>query len=160
MLIPIVDENDVVIGMKERDAIEQGDICRASALWLTNSHGDILIARRALSKKHNPGLWSCAVAGTVDGQETYEENMLKETEEEIGLVLSPSDLTMGPKARRKRIFLQWYFATKDVSIDDLRMQEEEVMDLRWISSAELREWVAERPVDFVDSMCELFATLP
>lgn len=47
----IVDENDQIIGHKFREEIVQTDIYRVAALWITNSKGDILLARRALSKK-------------------------------------------------------------------------------------------------------------
>ena len=159
MLVPIVDENDVVIGMKERDALVPGDICRVSALWLTNSRGEVLIARRALEKKSSPGLWSCAVAGVVDGDETYEENMIRETQEEIGLTLLPEELTLGIKERRSRVFLQWYFATKDVAISDLTLQKEEVMGARWISLQELNAWMRESPHEFVESFIEFFNSI-
>jgi len=159
MLVPVVDENDVVIGMKERDALAPGDICRVSALWLANSHGEVLIARRALEKKSGPGLWSCAAAGVVDGEETYEENMIRETQEEIGLTLLPEELTPGVKVRRSRIFLQWYFATKDVAITDLSLQKEEVMDARWISVPELQAWIERAPDEFVESYIEFFNSL-
>ena len=53
--IIIVDENDNIIGYKERGTIEQSDIDRVSALWITNSKGEFLLARRAYTKKNNPG---------------------------------------------------------------------------------------------------------
>lgn len=160
MLIPIVDENDMQIGMKERDALIPGtDICRVSALWLTNTKGEVLISRRALEKKFQPGLWSCAVAGTVEGDESYELNMIRETQEEIGLTLTPEELTLGPKMRRPNIFIQWYFATKDVSVEDLALQAEEVMEARWIKEDELRTWMRERPEDFVQSCAMLLDTI-
>ena len=88
----IVDENDNIIAQKERANIKPEDIYRVAALWVTNSKGDILLAQRALSKKHDPGKWGPAVAGTVEERETYRANIIKETSEEIGLHdISPTE---------------------------------------------------------------------
>jgi len=84
--IIIVDENDNPIGLKERGTLDYDkDIYRVSALWITNSKGQILIARRALTKKQNPGKWGPGVAGTIDEGETYDSNIIKEAKEELGL---------------------------------------------------------------------------
>ena len=79
MQIQIVDKNDTVIGTKERDEIDySSDIYRVSALWLTNSNGQALIAKRAMAKKNSPGKWGPAVAGTLETDETYETNIYKD----------------------------------------------------------------------------------
>lgn len=89
--IIIVDENDTIIGHKNRDSMEDGDMYRVSALWIQNSKGDILLAQRSFDKRNDPGKWGPAVAGTVEEGETYESNIIKEAEEEIGLKNSHFD---------------------------------------------------------------------
>ncbi len=85
--IIVVDENDKEIGVKERSKITHDDIYRVSGLWLTNSKGEILLAQRSFNKPrdNDPGKWGPAVAGTVDEDETYKENIQKEIKEELGL---------------------------------------------------------------------------
>lgn len=153
--IPIVDENDIEIGFKERSEVELSDIYRVSALWLTNSKGEILLAQRALSKKHGPGKWGPAVAGTVDEGETYERNILKETEEEIGLVLSPQEIRLGPKVKiqgNHLHFCQWYYAKSDKDLADFILQEDEVIDARWFSPEELKLLTEKSPEIFSRSI--------
>jgi isopentenyldiphosphate isomerase len=86
--IIIVNEKDEIIGFKERSKVKTDDIYRVSALWAENAKGDILMAQRAFSKMNSPGKWGPAVAGTVEEGETYDSNITKEAEEEIGLVNS------------------------------------------------------------------------
>jgi len=97
--IVIVDENDNKIGHKEYGETNPDDIYRVSALWLTNQKGEVLIARRAYNKKLDPGKWGTAASGTVDEGETYYENIVKETEEEIGL--TGVEFKKGPYGRHK-----------------------------------------------------------
>lgn len=153
--IPIVDENDVEIGFKDRSEIEPDDIYRVSALWLTNSKGEILLAQRSLTKKNGPGKWGPAVAGTVDEGETYEINILKEAEEEIGLVLTSQEIRPGPKVKvqgNHLHFCQWYYAKSDKKIDEFVLQEDEVMSARWVSLEELKRLTTEDPEMFSRSM--------
>jgi isopentenyldiphosphate isomerase len=123
MLMQVVDGNDEYIGDKERSELDfQKDIYRVAALWLTNSANEVLIAQRKFSKDRDPGLWGPAVAGTVEPGETYETNIYKEAEEEIGL--SGLVFTLGPKLRVKtprNYFCQWY---KDKLVQEVAQQPE------------------------------------
>ena len=118
--IVVVDENDIEIGFQDRN--DDGNfICRVSALWLTNSKGEILMAQRALTKKWGAGKWATAVAGTVDEGETYDSNIVKEIYEELGVTLGLENLTRGSKffvRGSHDYFLQWYFATLDKAIKE------------------------------------------
>src|SRR5579883_3197132 len=87
--LAIVDEHDKLISTKAREAIQPSDIYRVAALWLTNPAGDVLLAQRKWTKKHDPGKWGPAVAGTVNSSETYGTNIYKEAQEEIGLAGAP-----------------------------------------------------------------------
>jgi isopentenyl-diphosphate delta-isomerase len=149
----IVDENDNIIGQKERADIKQEDIYRVAALWITNSKGDILLAKRALSKKHDPGKWGPAVAGTVEEGETYRANIVKETDEEIGLHnISPVE---GPKIRVKgeyNYFDQWFLLKTDLDISSFTVQKEEVAEIKWFSPKELKEQLKKSPGQFLRGM--------
>ncbi len=152
----MVDENDIETGLAGRDEWEQGAIHRVSALWLSNSKGEILLAKRALVKKHAPGKWGCAAAGTIEEGETYDTNIIKETEEEIGVTLTLDQLTrgekllMGPPENRR--FIQWYMGTADVPVESLKLQEDEVSEARWVPYDELITWMKQKPEDFVKTL--------
>lgn len=152
--IQIVDENDRVIGCKFRaEADIAGDTYRVSALWLTNRKGEVLLAQRKLTKEHHPGKWGPAVAGTVDEGETYESNIYREAEEEIGL--KDVKFEPGPKTRSYKPhshFTQWFLVTTDRGIGDFKIQESEVEKIAWVPEAKLREDVVKNPEKYVSSM--------
>jgi isopentenyldiphosphate isomerase len=83
MQIPIVNENDELIGYKERKDITPADIYRVSSLRVMNEKGEYLITQRATTKSQSPNKRTLAVNGTVEQGESYEENIIKETQEEI-----------------------------------------------------------------------------
>ena len=117
--ITIVNDQDEIIGYKKRGTLVQADIYRVAALWVTNSKGEILLAQRQLGKRHDPGKWGPAVAGTVDEGETYESNIIKETEEEIGLKdIKPTKSTKRHYTGEHNYFTQWYTLAVDKPAKD------------------------------------------
>ncbi|MEM4756358.1 MAG: NUDIX domain-containing protein [Candidatus Woesearchaeota archaeon] len=147
--IPIVDEQDNLLFYQYRNACKPNDIYRVSALWLTDKKGNILLAKRAYHKAKNPGLWSAAAAGTVEINETYDDNIKKEIWEELGLASLP--LIKGPKIRIKgknNYFCQWYLATVDTEKQELTYNQEEVAEIKWFSPSQLIAAYKENPTQF------------
>jgi len=162
MNIIIVDENDKVIGSKLIGIVDQEGLrYRVSALWITNSNGDILLARRGYSMRHDPGKWGPAVAGTVEEGESYEENIKKEAEEELDL----KNITFkkGPKTEsysKYKHFTQWFSCTVDKPAEDFKIQEEEVAEVKWFSKEKLKEEIKNNPEEFIVNLIkylELFS---
>ena len=139
MDIIIVDEYDKVIEVKERNNIDyKNDIYRVSALWIKNSKGQILLARRAYSKKQNPGKWGPAVAGTIEEGETYDSNVIKEAEEELGLK------NIKPQKKFKKLvrgkynhFTQWFYLRLDKDLDEFKYSKEEISEINWFTKQEI-----------------------
>lgn len=155
--IIIVDENDKIIGYKERGSLDKEDIYRVTGLWITNSQGDILLAKRQHTKKHYPGKWGPAVSGTVEENESYEDNIIKETAEELGL--KNIKLETGPKlliVNDYRHFTQWYFLKTNKSISDFKIQAEEVEEIKWFSKKELEEKLTNQPDEFLPRLNKYF----
>lgn len=151
--IIIVDENDTIIGYRVRETLESEAIYRVSALWVTNSKGDILLAQRAFNKKHSPGKWGPAVAGTIEEGEEYLMNIKKEAEEEIGLkYIAP---VIGPKERMHteyNYFCQWYTLVVDKELGEFVIERSEVAKVRWFSQTELKRELELHPDNFLQSL--------
>lgn len=151
-LIVVVNEKNEIIGAKPRRGLAPGDIYRVSALWCTNSEGGVLMAQRAFTKDKDPGKWGPACAGTVEEGETFEENMVKETGEELGLSITPEQLKIGPLILVKNIpntyYCQWYFYTIDKPAESFQIQVEEVEQIHWFGKQELKKQITEHPEEF------------
>jgi len=94
------------------------------------------------------------VAGTVDEGETYQVNIVKEIEEEIGL--TNLTLAVGPKELvddgRYRFFCQWFKAQVDLPIEAFVAQEEEIEAIKWMALRELKADVAKNPDKYTTYM--------
>jgi len=147
----IVDRYDKQISVKKRNLIRFDDIYRVSALWINDKMGNVLLARRASTKKNDPGKWGPAVAGTIEEGETYKTNIIKEAGEELGLFnISP---ILGPKIFNKGKhlhFTQWFFLTGNYYISDLIIDSEEVAEVKWFIKEELLDLLKKQPTIFLD----------
>jgi isopentenyldiphosphate isomerase len=153
--IIIVDKNDNIIWSKYRNEVTKQDIYRVSALWITNSKWDILLAQRAFTKKHHPGCYGPAVAGTIEIWETYYENIIKETEEEIWVTnINIVEHNKVLTNKEHTHFTQRYTAILDKNIEDFIIQEEEVAWLKWITKHELLNDINNFPEKYIDSIKE------
>lgn len=151
----IVDERDEVIGNKTPKEMTKEDVYRVSALWVTNSKGEILIARRSFDKERHPGKWGPAVAGTVEKDETYEANIKKEAREEIGL--RDVKFIKGPKIRHDsdyHYFCQWFLLTLDKPAEDFDIERFELEEVRWVTRDYLLRELKHNPEEFLPSMGE------
>lgn len=161
MKIQIVNDDDELIGTKERSEIDYAtDIYRVSALWLSNSQGQVLIAKRAMTKDKDPGKWGPAVAGTNDEGESYDDNIYKEAEEEIGLtgITFNKDKKIRSTSPRNS-FTQWYKAVVDKDISEFTRQVEEVDELAWIDIVTLRQQLIDEPNKYLPAMPQIVSEL-
>lgn len=152
--IVIVDEEDNIIGNKPREEVDKESLrYRVTGLWLKNSKGESLLARRAYIKTHYPGRWGPAASGTVDEGETYEVNMVKEAEEELGL--KNINLIKGPNIKisgKYNHFTQWFVLTIDKPANEFKIQKDEVVEVKWFSEKELRQELKDNSKEFVKNM--------
>lgn len=161
MRIPIVNEQDEIIEYKEREETTREDIRRIVALHVFNQDDEVLIAKRQSTKTIDPDKWGPAVAGTVDEGYDYDDTVVKEAEEEIGLNnIQPIFLKkMFYETHNARRFTGVYYVTINSRERELYLQEDEVAEIKWITFSDLKKWFENNPKDFVPSFQRTIDTL-
>jgi len=156
--IIIVDEKDNVIGKEQRDIVDLKKLrYRATGLWIKNSKGESLLARRAYTKTHYPGRWGPAVAGTVDEGETYESNITKEAEEELGLQNITIKIASKTQTNGEyNHFTQWFSSIINKTVEDFKIQDDEVVEVKWFSKEELLKQLKDNSREFIPKIKEYF----
>lgn len=161
MKIPIVNERDEILYYKEREETTREEIRRIVGLNVFNQKGEVLIAKRGPLKVHDPNLWGPAVAGTVEEGETYDENVVKEAQEEIGLVdFEPVFLKkMFYETDNARRFTSVYYAVINSEERELILQEDEVAEIKWVTVEDLEKWFIGKPEEFIPSFSRTLETI-
>lgn len=72
------------------EEVPQGYYHLVVDIWIRNSKGEYLISQRSADRPTFPLMWEC-VGGSVTKGEDSLTGALRETQEEVGLTLSPED---------------------------------------------------------------------
>ncbi len=104
-------------------------------IWLYTKNHQVLLQKRALTKKVFPGLWDISVAGHIAAGEQIEKAAIREIFEEIGYKITTNDLhKIGTRKHMVKHnngiidneFHHVYIAELTQNISSLVIQEEEV----------------------------------
>ncbi len=118
---------------------------RAVAVFVINSKQQVLLQKRSAKKKMWPNMWDLTAGGHVPSGELGFQSALRETEEEIGLKLDKKDITFIGSSISENIkgdiidrhFNEYYVINKDLDEKKLKLQEDEVSDIKWMNKDEV-----------------------
>src|SRR5690606_28965811 len=95
-LLTLVDDDDsTVIGPVARGLVHGNPALIHRSVHVLVIHpadGTLLLQKRSLTKDTNPGLWDISVGGHVTFAQSYEEAVVRETREELGVAVTLNDL--------------------------------------------------------------------
>lgn len=86
--------------------------------------------------KDKGGKWATTSGHPVSGKSSI-EGMITEIKEELGLVVNEDELKLVTTINRKEKFADIYYLEKDINIDNLVLQKEEVEDVKWMSKNDI-----------------------
>ena len=137
-LVDLYDENRVPLGrVAERHAKKApGEYRMVVHVCVFNSLGQLLIQRRSPEKRVWPELWDVSVGGGVDAGETSRQGAEREVLEELGYDLDLTGLRPAVTVNFEGGFDDFFVVTRDLDLGDLRLQKEEVSDVRWATLEE------------------------
>lgn len=123
------------------EEIPEGNYIIVVLTMIRNSKGEFLIQKR--SKQKN-GLYG-ATGGHCKTGETGLQGAITEVKEEIGLDVKPEEMKLLHELREddKQVFFELYFLQKDIDLNTLKLQEEEVESVEWMSIDRINELINE-----------------
>ena len=158
--LDVVDESDNVVGRSRRSDVHQrGLLHRSIHLLVFNRSGELLMQKRSMEKDEDPGKWCSSVAGHLDSGETYDDCVVREAKEEIGLELNsvPRKLFKIDASEENGNEFTWtYQATASGPfVFDLC----EVTELQWFDLKEVNRLIQEQEDIFSSSFLKVFRRL-
>lgn len=111
----------------------------------------VLLQRRADSRGLWPGLWDNTAGGHVNAGEWGYEAAVREAKEELNVMIDPRNMIFygatlsedDHASRIERHLNEYYLAFQDVDITKLKLQIEEVAEVRWFSTDELKQRISD-----------------
>jgi len=125
------------------DMLAEGSLHAASHVWMwrRGAHEiEVLIQKRSSTIRTWPNKYITSAAGHIDVGETPVEAAIRETKEEIGLSISPSQLTLIGVYRGSLVAdadhteneFQWLYLIEITSGVTFKLQQDEVASLEWL----------------------------
>ncbi len=112
-------------------------------IWIVDSQGRILIQQRAPHLRLMPGVWAANSGSAIAGEDS-EEAARRELFEELSIRAMPGELVYGGRMRRRNSFTDVWLLYRDIDPSSLRLQQEEVAAVRWVTPEELTAMIGRR----------------
>lgn len=151
----LVNDNDEVIGYKNRSELLDSDRWRICSVLLVNDKREVLITQRAANKRHSPLKWGPSCAGTLSKGESYEECAVRELEEELGVTTDDIRVLLYDRYEGyngSKRYCKTFVTECDWTLDKFVVQKEEVESLEWVGIDELKKRFLEKPENFVSGV--------
>lgn len=139
----IYDINRNLTGRTHRRGVSMapGDYHLVVHVCIFNSKNELLIQRRQPWKKGWPNMWDVSVGGSAIAGDDSQKAAMRETKEEIGLDIDLTGVRPHLTINFEHGFDDYYLLTMDIDIRKLKLQKEEVREVKWVNKEELLRMV-------------------
>ena len=150
------------------EVIKKGDIVPTGRYYITvvvlieNDNHEFLLQKRVKSKD---GLWAFTGGHPKSGESSI-EGIVTEIKEELDISVKQNELTLFKTIRTDDDFVDIYYLKKNININDIHIQKEEVDKVMWASRDDIQKLINENSfssshkefynhcIDFLDSNIE------
>lgn len=134
----VFDSNGHLLGYhKERGhGLDSHEYYLGAHGYIFNKDNGFLIQRRSENKSFLAGAWDIHMGHVMAG-ESSGEAIIREVYEELGLHVDCADYIGRTIYDKEQMIVDLYFMETSVRLDDLTLQEDEVMDAKYVTSDEM-----------------------
>jgi len=135
----IYDRNRNITGktMMRGDAFPAGAFHLVVHVCVFNLRGEMLIQQRQPFKDGWPNMWDMTVGGSAVAGDSSQKAAERELLEELGLELDLTDTRPHLTVDYEFGFDDYYLIKKEVDLDKLKLQYEEVQRVKWATKEEI-----------------------
>ena len=136
-LFDVYDINGDYIGVKPKSFCHSknpGVFHKPVWIWIVNGKGQVLLQKRAATKKFMPNKWDGSVTGHVVSGETSLDGCVRETSEEIGLKFNEDQFEFLGEFWAKEVWEigQVYLLKTEIDLKRVKVQKEEVSEVKFV----------------------------
>ncbi|MFR2750619.1 MAG: NUDIX hydrolase [Dysosmobacter welbionis] len=142
-MVDLYDENRLPLGRTaERYAPKgEGEYRVVVHICVFDSRGRLLIQQRSREKAVWPEAWDVSAAGGVDAGETSRQAAEQEFREELGVALDLTGVRPSCTVNFDGGFDDFFLVERDLGLEELTLQKEEVAQARWAELPEILDMV-------------------
>ncbi len=142
--------------------------CHEKGLWhkaivvqiISTDNKRVLLQKRSANKRMWPNLWDVSSGGHVLTGELGYQAGIREAKEELGVDLKRDELefigaTTSENIQKdiiNRHYNEYYIVHKDIDLNDITIQEDEVQEVKWFNVEELKKRVNNNFEELTDKV--------
>lgn len=116
-----------------------------SAVGIINNDGKLLLQKRCSNKRMEPNVWDFSSTGHIDLNEDPEDAAVRETYEELGIVIDKNELNLIDTFLVKvkladnvyiNHFTYLYIVKKDIDINEFKINKKELSMIKYVDKKE------------------------
>lgn len=144
-MMDLYDENRVKLGVSvpRKTKLQKGQFMLYVIALIQNEKGEFLVTQRTMDKKWAAGHWEIPGGGSKAGETSFEA-VCREVCEETGLDVSTCEPNVAFTYRNEDLergdnyFTDIYLLKKDFTLDDVKVDKREVLDVKLADFEEIK----------------------
>ncbi len=152
----IIDMVDEITGKKIGKTISKNE-AHKRGIWHSAIHiliinkdkTKVLLQKRCEQKKLYPNIWDISVGGHISTNEEPLTSAKRELQEELGLNPDNYEFIFLEKVKeelnnniiKSKEFVYTYLISSDIDLKDIKVQKEEVSEVKWVTKEELNNLI-------------------
>lgn len=121
------------INRKDKLSIQDGKYFRIAIMFIRNSNNEFLIQKTSLNRDNE----FATIGGHVKYGNSSLQTILEEIKEELGINISLQEISLVKTNKMPKVYQDVYYLQKDIDINELTLQKEEVDYVKWMSIDEI-----------------------
>ena len=117
--------------IRNKEKLEIGEYILGVQAIIINSENQILITKRSEFKKAYPLKWECNGGAVLAGEDSL-DGLVREMTEELGINLNKEEALYLKTVKTNNNIKDIYLVKKDIEINDLKFDDGEVVDAKWV----------------------------
>ena len=138
----LYDENKKLTGetiYKGQD-VPKGRYYITVVIFIQNNKNDFLLQKRV---KNKDGKWATTGGHPVSG-ETSKQGIITEIKEELGINVVEENVELFKTIKTEDDFVDIYYLKEDIDINEIKIQKEEVEDVKWATIEEIQKMIQQK----------------
>ncbi len=136
-----INRNKTAVKINRDIPLEKGEYHLAVQVCIFNSKGEMLIQQRQPFKDDWANMWDITAAGSVISGETSCDAVHRELFEELGIDIEFTNIRPRLTVNFDNGFCDVYIYEKEINLDELKLQEDEVKAVKWATKQEITEMI-------------------
>ena len=154
--------------------------CHRKGLWhravygfIIDENKNVLLQKRSANKKLWPNMWDVTAGGHVNSVEFGRQALIREVKEELGIDIKDDEIKYLVGSTSVNIqgdiinkhYNECYLITKNVNVSDIKLQLEEVSEVKYFSKEKLLDRISDNykgltdktgPWNFLGKILEMY----